>query len=534
MKNAYILSLITVIAMTVILLMPQLKMPWSLIDDGEDLRMSQEIAQHLSDGDYTWLLGYEKVNGRFRPMYWLWHFANYKVFGLSAFGHHLSHLILYIAISVLIFLITHKISKSNLGGVFAVILFLFFVPSAENFYRLGTAEPKIVLLYLIIVWQIVKLYFEQFTRGKPSVGLGNYLLVLFSVGVAYFTKETTPILIAAFFFLFVGGLLDPNLKNKKAWLKFSAVFLFFNLLFLVSSYLIRQRFYENASGTYIQAYEFIFLDIIKRFYAYSKLLLINYNLVLLIPVVGFAFTLKELLASLTKVKGRELVCGKLSAVFLWQAALLSWFFLYLLIQIPWSYVLGRYLMPMAVWFSIFMGIEYAKHFSKESGFLLNFAKGKLTFKLPGISLFSLVVIFIFLSYGSWQIYKMYYSVVKGERATQRMIRYLAEEIPPQGKLYVNFSDVLLEYAYEIPLHLSLFYDRPDIKVEYLSLEHTETKPIGSMVISFKENFTLYPWAEVKSSSKNMKEIDKSEFGKDWKILKLDEKSVSENLLQEEK
>lgn len=525
MRNKSLLSLLAVILLAVLFLLPQLKMPWQLIDDAENLRMGQEIDGHLASGDYSWILSYENASGRFRPAYWFWHWSGYKIFGFNALGHHFSHLVLYTLISILIFGITRKISSSNFAGLLSVVFFLLFYPSAENFYRLGTAEPQILLLYLLIVWRLVTLYFGQFASREPKVDFLNYILIFIVLGLAYLTKETSFVLIPAFIFLVIISLLDSNIKNKKKWFKFCGIFVLFNFVIFSSAFLIKQNYYTDIKGSYVQAYIFDFLGMLKRFCVYIKLIVLNYNFLLLIPVISFSFLLKIYLQHLSR--SHKLPHSKLTSIFLWQVVLLLWFVLFLIIQTPWIYVMGRYLAPIIVWLAIFLGLEYGKNFTQEKGFLFLVTDKKLSFNLSPLSLLSMLTITLFLSYGVWRIVSMYYSVVKGERATQRLIQYLSEEIPLNGSLYVNFSDVLAEYTYELPLHLRLFYKRADIQVSDLRVEDKRSYYKGDMIISFKDNLVYYPWGYVKELFPGGDEVVKNEFGHNWRILRLKENSLME-------
>lgn len=64
-----------------------------------------------------------------------------------------------------------------------------------------------------------------------------------------------------------------------------------------------------------------------------------------------------------------------------------------------------------------------------------------------------------------------------------MTGFLAEKTPPEGIVYVNMSrgDHTIELLYEIDWHLEVFYNREDIKVEYL--DNLSQAQKGSLLVS---------------------------------------------------
>lgn len=521
----FILSLGAVIVLTVLILSPSFKMSWRLIDDGENLRMGQEIDRHFASGDYGWLLAYEKESGRFRPAYWLWHFTTYKMAGFNAYRHHLIHLVLYTGMSVLIFLTAFKISRSNLAGLFSVVFFLFFKSVAENFYRLGTAEPQITFLYLLLAWRVASLYFGPFALKRARVNILDYLLIFITLGLSYFMKETAPILILAFSVLFLAGLVDPHIQNKGKWLKFSAIFLVINLFFFLLSSGTKHYYYSGAAGSYTGAYLLSIKGMIRRFLIYTKMIVLDYKLVLAIPIVTFIEGLRRAFNDRDKIS-----LTKLGSIEFWQLVLLAFVFIFLAIQVPWIYALGRYLLPINTWLAIFLGVEVGKLFSKKRGFFLKIGRFDSSFKIPLTNIVFLLLASWFVAGNGKDLYFMYKGVIREERATQNVIRYLADNVTQKGHVYTDFSELLVEYQYELPIHFRFFYSRPDIQVDYLSLEKDIKYQKGDAVIAFTEKTWRYPWEEVKRTFSNAQEIKRDEFGPNWKILLLgEEESFSKTL-----
>ncbi|MFZ5366046.1 MAG: glycosyltransferase family 39 protein [Patescibacteria group bacterium] len=517
MRKVFLIGLGLVIILSAFVLRPQIELPWMLIDDGENLRMGQEISKHFSQGDYSWIFSYEKVDGRFRPAYWLWHYVNFQFFGFNSVAHHFGHLVLFVVISILIYLITQKISKSNLAGLLSSLLFLAFYPGAENYYRLGTAEPPLLLLYLILTYLLTRIYFLKFTHQSLKISSIDYLCFFIILGFMYFMKETAVIFILAFLPIFTIGLIDERVHDKKKWIKFSLIFLAINLFYFILVFGLKN--YYGISGGYTEAYKPKIGEMVTRFFVYLKIIFREYHLVLMIPLVAFCYSLAT---SLRQKRGLKKFILNLDTIQLWQIIFLAWFLLFLLVQSPWLYVMGRYLLPVTIWLAIFLGIEYARIFFVGFKLFWEKSSGNFSLEIPAIYLLIILVMAFFVFSEGRRINRMYFSVLNGERQTQRLISFLAQQTPPAGTVYVNFSSGIMEYQYELPLHFNFFYSRPDIKVPYLILEKQNLFKKGDFVITFKESVSKYRWETIKESFNNIRQVESSDFGPYWKVVKFED------------
>jgi len=479
-----------------------------LIDDGENLRMGQEIAKHFANNDLNWLLSVEKGNGRFRPAYWLWHWLNFQLFHTSVLLHHSGHLLLFVGIAILIYLITYKITRSVIGGILSVYIYFLFYPIAENYFRLGTAEPQLTLLYLGIVYFIAKIYICFITRPqKPCTRYLFYLMLLYSI--AYFMKETSPILLFALIPVGVVGLLDQKVIHKRRWF-FSFLFLLlFNLLLFVLVLKIKQAY--GIGGGYTDAYQLRLKTSLDNYVAYLKLITKYYQLLLLLPLINF---FKKTIISFRN--------NNYQTTYLWELVLSSWFVLFLAVQAPWTYVMGRYLMPVTVWLAIFMAVEYSEIINSLKHVLFKTAGKQVIFRLSLTSVFAFSCLLLLLVYQGEAILRMYKSAVTNERYTRNVVRYLSQTIPINGHVYVNFSEGIMEYLYELPLHFRLLYGRPDIMTDYLYLENANIYQKGDYVISFKESVQKYPRKLVEHNLVNAGLIPSEAFGPEWEILRFQE------------
>lgn len=77
------LPLVILLTVSVLFLLPQLQVPWMLIDDGEDIRAAKEITEHFAVGDFSWIFKFEAHNGVFRPTYWMLHWLKFSLLGTN-------------------------------------------------------------------------------------------------------------------------------------------------------------------------------------------------------------------------------------------------------------------------------------------------------------------------------------------------------------------------------------------------------------------------------------------------------------------
>lgn len=516
MKAKLIISLLFIITLTSFLLAPTIAVPWRLIDDGEDLRMSIETERHLSTGDFDWLFSYEKENGRFRPAYWVWNYAQFKTLGQNVTVHHITHIALYVFISILIFLISFKISHSQLAGIFAVILFLFFLPAVENFYRLAPIEPPITLLYLLIFYKLVKIYYDKIIKGISKICLADYLQIIVLLAFTYFLKETSAILLVATLPIIFIGLIDRKIKNKKRWIIFGFNFMMINIVFLLVTLSIKK--YYGIGGGYAAAYTPEIDDTIRRFLAYAKMIFREYWLLIVFPMAIYIYSFLNLPDKFKHIRKFSVIK---QTDFYWLFILVIWFFLFLGIQAPWIYVMGRYLTPVIVWLSMAMGILLAKSFFDGDKAGLALAKDKLAFNIPVLKVVILVLFIWTVLSNGMGIARFYKTTIAAERYNQRLVEHLARDIPYKGNVYLDFTNAIMEYEYELPLHFKFFYSREDINVKYLSLEKPTTFKKGDYVVAYAEEVRKYSWTDVQNTF-TLTEDYGYPYGPNWRLLKFKE------------
>jgi len=456
------------------LLVPQLKVPWMLIDDGESLRVAQEIDKKVKAGNFSGLFWVEKENGRLRPFYWVYHFFTFKLFRFNAFFHHLAHLLVYLLIAFLIYKILLSLFGQALTSMLGVVFFLFFPPAFENFYRLGTAEPVLTLYLLLLLYFLIK---------------KRLFLTIFFLALLYFTKETAIVLLpASIIFYVLSFFLNEELQEVKAWRRFFLAFLFANLILAFTQRLIIAKL--GISGFYSAYYSFSLPAVFRRFLAYVKIIFAAYHLFLLIGTVSF----------LTTFTSQFFLRKKMNFTLFWQTCFLCLFFLFLAAQAPWAFVMGRYLPPALIGLVPSLAVGNAR--------LIKFLLLKKGVLAKGLLFCFIFLFFYFVFLNTKKVMAMYTMVFKTETQNSQAVAFLAKNAPLRTRIFYNFSDGAIEYLYEMPLHFRFFHQRDDIQTDFFLLEKPFVFKKGDFLVSWKPVVERYPLEKIRAQFQNLKEIKK--------------------------
>lgn len=138
----------------------------------------------------------------------------YPIIGLNPTGFHLYHLLLYSFSSVIIFLIIHALTNSNLAGIITSLGHLFTTASSENWNKLNSVEPLAALFLLTGIYSMIRLYF--ITQNSP---LAKKKLLFFlsasilSLSLAIFINEANLAVIPPLIFLIIASVLISKKFN---------------------------------------------------------------------------------------------------------------------------------------------------------------------------------------------------------------------------------------------------------------------------------------------------------------------------------
>ena len=392
-----------------IYLVPSTSLPWSLIDDGQRIQINQGMEQSLSEHNLLDFIHIpiDKNDSRFRPTYWVYHYLNYSIFGLSVVGHHLVKNILLVLFIVCLYSLVKKISNS-FTAILTVFLVLLFPTNLENWWRLGPQEPLLVSFATFSLWFLI-------VRQKLLPAL------LFSV-LFFFTKESSIFVIPA---LILGYLLVDKGKTGKLYKKYLNFNLGLGLVATLIMFLIKQ-----GSG-YSSYFETSLGSIIITF-TNSTLLLKSYGFRYIIILVSIYLAYQALVK-------KKLSKPVLLALLLTASALL--------IQLPWPVPLGRYLLPFSVSLSFIVAYAIDQLLRQKLSFVL--ALSSRIFLLLSVSSLMFYSSLVMISFAS-----DYYV---REVNNQQLISQLATDLKPDSRLFINLTDELnaWEWYDEVQVNLDL-------------------------------------------------------------------------------
>jgi hypothetical protein len=238
---------------------PTLLMTWELIDDFTILPYSVRI---FTKGDFSAFS--DATSGLLRPGYWTFQGLHGLVLGENVRLWHAARLGWSLVIVALFFKIVEEVSGSPRRAALAAVLYSMTCGALENQYRLGTAEPPLIILHLVALAAMLRP-----TRGR-------LVLACASAAVAYTVKELAVVMLGT---AVLGTVLLR--EQRRAW----AVFLAANGLSFaairISAFVL-----GSLTGGYSGRYGDLG-DVATNTGEYGRLLLQNFNL--LFPVaIGIA------------------------------------------------------------------------------------------------------------------------------------------------------------------------------------------------------------------------------------------------------
>ena len=245
---------------------------FNIIDDGASLFSAQKLSENISYSNWSNILIENEV-GRLRPFYHLYFFILYNIAGTHPLFYWIAQAFVLSFTLIAMALFLYKSTKKYwLAGILPVSLLLF-SPTAENFYRLGTAETKQMLIwsYLLVILANIK---KDGFSIKKIIALGllfissilfkeTSLIFLTSIGVFciwnyFFGKNQRALNMSiVLFFLVIGTIFAINIPkgNYSSGFQISITNIWNNFLiarleytkiffpFLVSLFATANRFY---------------------------------------------------------------------------------------------------------------------------------------------------------------------------------------------------------------------------------------------------------------------------------------------------
>lgn len=433
---------VLLVLITSIVFIPALKMKFWWVDDGWDIVMAQKIINsvvHLNLNDLNII--FNEPGGRFRVMYWFFQTFVYLIGGTNPTLHFFIHYLVILLSAFLIFRIVIRITKSNLSAFASSVFYVLNPINTENLYRLGPQEPILCLFLITSIYFLVK--------NKTFLSIFFLLLTAMS-------KENGFILWIPVFCFYLGKRILFK-KRDLAMEKYCLWGFIFSIPFVLNTFL--------RNGGYSSNYILNVNQIAANFVTYILSIKTGFSPFF---TIFSATYLIRLIICFRNPRYKNLRLG-----LLYQGMFMLLFLLFVVVQSPWTFVLDRYIMPGTVGLVIFIGLEIAG----IKKMLLMRKVRRVSWLAGAFTAFFL----IFITVNTIQIYNYGRGFVHNTRFIQSLYSNLANEVPQNGKVLLNFlkGDSTIELVVQTGMQLDLLYHRPDIQVSYLSLDNL---PKGSFII----------------------------------------------------
>lgn len=448
-----------------------LSINWSMVDDGKSAEISQHLTNSISNLDVFGFINnlLEPEYGRFRPLYWIYLWFNFILFGSSSFLHHLFHLFLFILSTFVIYKISVELFEEKFIGMIAGLMFAVDSFSIENWYRLGPQEPMVLILLLL-----------SFVLYRKFVGSRNLKLLVLSdilIIAAFLFKETVIAYVGVLLFIAITGYFnekDRNLVKIKIINSLLTIIVVLGIRFFATSI-------YPTSG-YASLYMFNIGTIGDNLKLFMSMIFRGYSPFILILSASF----------LTRVVVSIVKKGVVSTIkrYYWNLFFITWFICFLLIQTPWSFAFGRYLHVAFVGLFIFMAAEFSNLLTDLNRLLVeNTKKLKrldllVTLLISKVLLFLLFIVIIVyhlvvdMNYIIW---------VKGVSDFDgSMMSSVLNYAKNDRNVFLNadYRDGPLEIYHGIGWHIKYIYKIDNFNFDYVSSEHKFK--VGDLVLMHGE------------------------------------------------
>lgn len=410
LKKIFLNPYFWIIILVLLYMSPSLLSPhFSYIDDGQSILNAKTIVE--SSNPDTWKNKFFESNiGRLRPAYQLYFVILYLIGGVNPLVFWIGQTLTILGTMVGIwkfFENSKNVNKKILA--FFMAMFLIVPSNIDNFYRLGTAEPRQALgIIWLLVW-LKKLNFKKITL--KNILYGNILL-LFTLA----TKETSLLMIPLMSLFFFSKWLT-NKKNRKSIIFVAATIIFQGLLF----YSLMPKFQGYASSmSFSLAHLWNSLLITRLEFA-------EYYLPLIMAVLG---TLANFIFNTPEKKNIKLLVEK----FIWPIIFLAGVVISITFIFSWEYQLERYHYLPFFFAILYMIQEFSNWKWNRKNLLFIF--------LPTAALFIYFFQMRGLSYLKFmnRSYEHWYFQYKTYQSAGKLIDFLYYKLPENTTVFIDHDD----------------------------------------------------------------------------------------------
>ncbi|MFH2104560.1 MAG: hypothetical protein ABIJ39_14525 [Chloroflexota bacterium] len=411
------------------LMLPRLITPqFGLFDDGRILVTAEKIASG------TWYTGLDNLEGRFRPIHWLWFTLSYWAGGLNPFWFYVSNTFALVAIVGGLILLVQKCGGSKLQAWLTGFFFVISGSVVEGFFTLK--GEVIQLAWMLFSILFVLPYANARTWQQRAIVLVSTSLALV---LANLSKETAIVLLPVSLVWYLLARFWPGYKTDykrrqvtKAyfWANLIAMFVFFSLRATALTAQVDE-------GTYSARYAFQFEQITISAIRWIGWIIRDFSWVVPLVVVFIILLI---------LKQRMMKRNYLIEAIVWMGA---WICVYL----PWNFMTEYYMLPFSLGLAVFVSAlvaEITKPFHEPG-------RKKA---VPAVALALSAVLLAGSLFNNLTNARVQLAV---DNSNAPMMAYLVQNTELNSKIFVNIQDPN-EYVSEIRTQLGDVYNRPDLEV----------------------------------------------------------------------
>jgi hypothetical protein len=438
-----------------VIMLPRLATPqFGLMDDGRTLATAEAITHG------TWDMRVDQMEGRSRPVYWLYFTLFYALSGKNPLGFFIGQTATLALTTLTLAALVQRLTCSRFQGVAAGVLFALSSPVIENFYTLSKGEPAQALLLVLALWVA-----SQISWATPRwawMGLGALSALL--VWGACAAKETAlvclPISLAWLAVAWQRQRRSAGAANLAALGTYSLACLAAALAFVIFRTLTVSSSF--VSGTYTNRYDFLLSQVLASVVRWGGWLLRDF--IFLLPLLAAVLVVVWKRPHQSPSAGADIQ----GAALVWAAA---WVGLYL----PWNLSADYYLLPFALGAAVLGAgwLEVSFTLLKRATETARRAISAALLLLAGLLWLGTLLTNITTA-------RLQLAI---DAANAELLRQLAATAPNGSVVWVNIQ-AENEYVFEIRMLISVLWGRPDFNIHAFKpelLPHGE-QPAGRYYI----------------------------------------------------
>jgi hypothetical protein len=328
------LLLYSPVLIAILVMIPRLLSPqFGLLDDGRGLVTLDKFINHG-----VWDMSVDIMEGRYRPLYWLWFGLFYKLAGDNPFWFFFGNMCALVsAVAGLIFLV-FKATLSRRAAFLSGLFLALASPVIESYYTLSKGET---LQAAMLVLSLVVISFFN-SELKPATKVFLVALSVITLLLAHTSKETSIVVLPiAFIWFLTARFLVRGSENSRGRVV-RAAYLISAFISVIVYYVLRIYFvtWQMNTGTYTSRYGLGLSQLVASGIRWAGWLVRDYaHLSPLIAAGIIVWVLRR------KISHGHILIDSLVWMGIWIAVFL-----------PWYFMAEYYMMPFAIGAAVFGGI----------------------------------------------------------------------------------------------------------------------------------------------------------------------------------